>query len=151
LVFETINESSLWGIKDAFISTTKILEHLIVASLFIAKVVIAFKRSTEITLANEDKEALIYYRLGYKGGFNKYVAPLIIDSFINLTVYAQKVEIKSKTITIDCYKIDLTIIIDLQTKYANQYNAVGDKGLIDGIIRVDDFRTCLWQGYFDTD
>jgi predicted alpha-1,2-mannosidase len=151
LVFEMTNESSLWGTKNVFIPTTKIEEHIIVASPFIAKGAIAFKGSTEITLKNVDKEALIYFRLGYKGGFKKYEAPFTIDSFINLSVYAQKGGIKSKTITTDFYKIDPTIKIELQSEYANQYNAGGDNALIDGIIGADDFRTGTWQGYFDTD
>jgi predicted alpha-1,2-mannosidase len=151
LVFEMTNERSFWGTKDAFIPTTKIEEHLIVAAPFISKGKIAFKGSTEITLGNVDKEAIIYYRLGYKGSFKKYEAPFTIDSFINLSVYAQKGEIKSKTITTDFYKIDPTIKIDLQSEYANQYNAGGDNALIDGIIGADDFRTGTWQGYFDTD
>jgi predicted alpha-1,2-mannosidase len=151
LLFEMTNESSLWATKDAFIPTTKIEEHVIVASPFILKGAIAFKGSTEITLGNVDKEAIIYYRLGYEGGFKKYAAPITIDSFINLSVYAQKGGIKSKTITTDFYKIDPTIKIDLQSEYANQYNAGGDTALIDGIIGADDFRTGTWQGYFDTD
>jgi hypothetical protein len=145
------NKPSLWGTKDAFIPTTKIEEHIIVASPFISKGAIAFKGSTEITLGNVDKKAIIYYRLGYKGGFKKYETPFIIDTFINLSVYAQIGETKSKTITTDFYKIDPTVKIDLQSEYANQYNAGGDHALIDGIVGAEDFRTGTWQGYFDTD
>jgi predicted alpha-1,2-mannosidase len=151
LVFEMTNESSTWGAKDSFIPTTKIEEHVIVASPFISKGAIAFKGSTEITLGNVDKKAIIYYRLGYKGGFKKYETPFTIDTFINLSVYAQKGKTKSKTIRTDFYKIDPTVKIDLQSEYANQYNAGGDHALIDGIVGAEDFRTGTWQGYFDTD
>jgi hypothetical protein len=109
LIFEMTNERSFWGTKDAFIPTTKIEEHVIVASPFIAKGATAFKGNTEITLGNVDKEAIIYYRLGHKGSFKEYEAPFTIDSFINLSVHAQKGEIKSKTITTYFYKIDRTI------------------------------------------
>ncbi|MDP5092924.1 MAG: discoidin domain-containing protein, partial [Polaribacter sp.] len=43
------------------------------------------------------------------------------------------------------------IKIDLQSEYANQYNAGGDNALIDGVLGTEDFRTGTWQGYFDTD
>ena len=75
----------------------------------------------------------------------------MIDKFINLSVYAEKNEIKSKTITTDFYKIDPNLKIDLKTDYANQYNAGGDNALIDGIVGAEDFRTGTWQGYFDED
>ncbi len=151
LVFEMTSTPTNWGTKDEFIPSTKIEEHLIVAAPFIAKGKTAFKGSTEITLENVDKEAEMYYRLGYKGGFKKYSKPFIIDKFINLDVYAQRGNTKSATITTDFYKIDPNIKIDLKTKYANQYNAGGDNALIDGIVGAEDFRTGTWQGYFDED
>jgi predicted alpha-1,2-mannosidase len=151
LVFEMTNKPSTWGTKDEFIPSTKIDEYLIVAAPFIAKGEIAFKGSTEITLKNIDNEAVIYYRLGYKGGFNKYNKPFIIDKFINLSVYSEKNGIKSAVILTDFYKIDPNIKIDLKTEYANQYNAGGQNALIDGIVGAEDFRTGTWQGYFDSD
>ena len=150
-VFEMTNKPSTWGTKDEFIPSTTIDEHLIVAAPFIAKGEIAFKGSTEITLKNVDSEAVIYYRLGYKGGFNKYNKPFIIDKFINLSVYSEKNGIKSAVILTDFYKIDPNIKIDLKTEYANQYNAGGQNALIDGIVGAEDFRTGTWQGYFDSD
>jgi predicted alpha-1,2-mannosidase len=151
LVFEMTNKPSTWGTKDEFIPSTKIDEYLIVAAPFIAKGEIAFKGSTEITLKNIDNEAVIYYRLGYKGVFNKYNKPFIIDKFINLSVYSEKNGIKSAVILTDFYKIDPNIKIDLKTEYANQYNAGGQNALIDGIVGAEDFRTGTWQGYFDSD
>ncbi|UAM99027.1 GH92 family glycosyl hydrolase [Polaribacter litorisediminis] len=151
LVFEMTNEPSNWGTKDKFIPSTKIDEHVIVASPFIAKGAIAFKGSTEVSLGNVDKEASVYYRLGSKGGFKKYEKPLTIAKFMNLAVYAEKAGIKSKTITTDFYKIDPNLKIDLLSDYANQYNAGGNNALIDGILGTEDFRTGTWQGYFDTD
>ncbi|PQB07435.1 glycosyl hydrolase family 92 [Polaribacter filamentus] len=151
LVFEMTNKPSTWGTKDEFIPSTTIDEHLIVAAPFIAKGEIAFKGSTEITLKNVDSEAVIYYRLGYKGGFKKFDKPFVLDKHINLAVYAQKNEVKSAVILTDFYKIDPNIKIDLKTEYANQYNAGGQNALIDGIVGAEDFRTGTWQGYFDSD
>ena len=151
LVFEMTNKPSTWGTADKNIPKTSINEHLIVAAPFIAKGEIAFKGKTEVTLGNVDTEATIHYRLGYKGGFKKYEKPFTIDKFINLTVYAQKGETKSKTITTGFYKINPNIKIDLKNDYANQYNAGGQNALIDGIVGAEDFRTGTWQGYNDTD
>jgi predicted alpha-1,2-mannosidase len=151
LVFEMTNQPSNWGTADKNIPKTSINEHLIVAAPFIAKGKIAFKGSTEITLGNADRKATIYYRIGYKGGFKKFEKPFVINKQINLSVYAQKNEVKSAIITTDFYKIDPNITIALKTEYANQYNAGGDNALIDGIVGSADFRTGTWQGYFDTD
>ncbi len=151
LVFKMTNNPTNWGTKNAFIPATKINEHLIIPAPFIAKGETAFKGSTEVTLQNVDKNATIYYRLGYKGGFKKYKNPFTIDKFMNLSVYAQKGNVKSATIRTDFYKIDPNVKIDLKTKYANQYNAGGQNALIDGILGTEDFRTGTWQGYNDTD
>jgi predicted alpha-1,2-mannosidase len=149
LVFEMTNKPSTWGTKDEFTPSTKIEKHLIVASPFIAKGEIAFKGSTEITLGNVDKEATILYTLGDE--FQEYKEPFKISEKGILKVYAEKEGLKSKIITTDFYKIDPNIKIDLQSEYANQYNAGGDTALIDGIVGAEDFRTGTWQGYFDTD
>ncbi|PQJ81370.1 GH92 family glycosyl hydrolase [Polaribacter glomeratus] len=151
LVFEMTNKPSNWGTADKNIPKISIEEHLIVAAPFIAKGEIAFRESTEVTLENADKEAAIFYRIGYNGGFKKFVKPFIIDKQIHLSVYSQKNETKSAIITTDFYKIDPNRTISLKTKYANQYNAGGKNALIDGIVGSADFRTGTWQGYSDTD
>jgi len=149
LVFEMTNERSTWGTKDAFVPTTKIEEHLIVAAPFIAKGKIAFKGSTEVSLGTADEKATIYYSL--KGDFQKYEQPFTISEKVTLKVYATKENLRSTIITTDFYKIDPNLKIELKTVYANQYNAGGDNALIDGVVGAEDFRTGTWQGYFDTD
>ena len=149
LVFEMTNERSTWGTKDAFVPTTKIEEHPIVAAPFIAKGKIAFKGSTEVSLGNADEKATIYYSV--KGDFQKYEQPFTISEKVTLKVYAEKENLRSTIITTDFYKIDPNLKIELKTVYANQYNAGGDNALIDGVVGAEDFRTGTWQGYFDTD
>lgn len=149
LVFEMTDKQTNWGTADKNIPKTSIDEHLIVAAPFIAKGKIAFKGSTEITLGNADKEATIFYTLGDE--FQLYNEPLKISEKGILKVYAEKEGLKSKTITIDFYKINPDIKINLKSEYANQYNAGGDDALIDGIVGAEDFRTGTWQGYFDAD
>ena len=149
LVFEMTNKPSNWGTKDKFIPSTKIKDHLIVASPFISKGNIAFKGATEVSLENVDKTATIYYSVGDE--FQEYKKPFLISSKVALKVFAQKEGVKSKIITTDFYKIDPNLKIELKTTYANQYNAGGDNALIDGVIGTEDFRTGTWQGYFDSD
>jgi predicted alpha-1,2-mannosidase len=149
LVFEMTDKQTNWGTADKNIPKTSIDEHLIVAAPFIAKGKIAFKGSTEITLGNADKEATIFYTLGDE--FQLYNEPFKISEKGILKVYAEKEGLKSKTITIDFYKINPDIKINLKSEYANQYNAGGDDALIDGIVGAEDFRTGTWQGYFDAD
>lgn len=149
LVFQMTDKPTKWGTEDAFIPSTKIEEHVIVAAPFIAKGEIAFKGSTEITLGNVDKEAAIYYSLG--GEFQKFEKPFTISKKVILKVFAQKGDTKSAIIKTEFFKIDPNIKIDLKTAYANQYNAGGQNALIDGIVGTEDFRTGTWQGYFDTD
>ena len=151
LVFEMTNHHTNWGTKDAFIPSTEIKEHQIVAAPFIKQGEIAFKGSTEVELQSVQKDVQIYYRLGYKEVFKKYQTPLTINKHSTLSLYAQKNGIKSATITTDFYKIDPNIKIDLKSEYANQYNAGGNNALIDGVLGTEDFRTGTWQGYFDKD
>ncbi|CAI8295874.1 MAG: Uncharacterised protein [Flavobacterium sp. SCGC AAA160-P02] len=151
LVFEMTHQPTNWGTNDDVIPATEIKDHIIIPAPFISKGDIAFKGSTEVELESAEKDADIFYRLGYKGGFKKYSEPFIVDKFIHLSMYAQKGDKKSAIITTDFYQIDPNIKIDLKTKYANQYNAGGDNALIDGILGTEDFRTGTWQGYSDTD
>ena len=149
LVFEMTNTPTDWGTQDAYIPKTEIKEHKIIPAPFIAKGDVAFKGQTEVTLANVEKDATIYYSLG--GDYQKYEQPITISEKANLRVYAEKGEEKSATISTDFYKIDPNIKIELKTKYANQYNAGGDNALIDGIVGAEDFRTGTWQGYWNED
>ena len=149
LVFEMTNKPTNWGTKDAFIPSTEIKEHQIVAAPFIAKGVIAFKEKTIITLATAENDSQIYYSLGR--GFQQYKKPFTISEKATLKVFAQKGTTKSAIIKTEFYKINPNIKIDLQSEYANQYNAGGDNALIDGVLGTEDFRTGTWQGYFDTD
>lgn len=149
LQFEMTDTPTKWATKDKHIPITEIKEHKIVPAPFIAKGEIAFKGSTEISLASVDKDVEIYYSLG--DDFARYKEPFTVSDKATLKTYAQKGNTKSAVITTDFYKIDPKIKIELQTKYANQYNAGGDNALIDGIIGTEDFRTGTWQGYWDED
>lgn len=150
LVIEMTNEPSNWGTQDEFIPKTEINEHLIVPVPFISKGDIAFKGETQVELKSVDETATIFYAFD-DDNFVKYNQPFKVSEASTLKVYAQKNDKKSATVITDFYKIDPNIKIDIQTKYANQYNAGGDNALIDGILGTEDFRTGTWQGYWDED
>jgi len=149
LVFEMTNVPTAWGTQDENIPVTEITAHKIVPPPFIAKGEIAFKGETEVVLKTVDTEAKIYYSFGDK--HIEYTKPFTISEKSTLSVYAQRGDQKSTDITTEFFKIDPNLKIELETEYANQYNAGGQNALIDGIFGTEDFRTGTWQGYFDKD
>lgn len=144
------NEPSDWGTKEGDEPVTEIDEYKIVPAPFIAKGDVAFKQVTEVTLANADKDATIYYTMN-DSTFIKYEKPFKLTEPATLKVYSEKDDEKSVTISTEFYKIDPNVTLVLKTKYANQYNGGGENALIDGIKGTKDFRTGSWQGYQDTD
>jgi predicted alpha-1,2-mannosidase len=150
LEFQMTNNPSSWGSIEGQEPKTEITEHLIVPAPFIAKGDVAFKGRTEVVLENVDDKVNIYYAID-NSKFKLYHKPFTISEPISLSVYSEKNETKSATITTHFYKIDPSLSITLETEYANQYNAGGNDALIDGIIGAEDFRTGTWQGYFNED
>ncbi|NQX86104.1 MAG: glycoside hydrolase family 92 protein [Flavobacteriaceae bacterium] len=151
LEFDMTDHPEIWGSREGQEPKTHIKEHRIVPAPFIAKGDVTFKAKTEIALDNVDKDVSMYYRIGQKGVYQLYKVPFHIEKAASLYTYAEKDGQKSATITTNFYKIDPTISIQLDTEYANQYNAGGNQALIDGIKGAKDFRTGTWQGYFDKD
>jgi len=150
LVFNMSNQPSAWGTHDNDLPKTSIDEHKIVPVPFIAKGDIAFKNSTEIILGNANKEAAIYYALN-DSDFKLYTEPITLTEAALLKIYSERNGEKSVVMETQFHKINPNISIKLDTEYANQYNAGGNDALIDGLYGTKDFRTGVWQGYFDKD
>ena len=150
LIFKMSNHSSEWGTLDSEAPKTSIDDYKIVPTPFIAKGNIAFKNSTELILGNVDKEASIYYAFNDLD-FKQYTKPIVLDKPVSLKIYSEKNGSKSAVIETQFHKINPNLSIKLDTEYANQYNAGGDEALLDGIYGTKDFRTGVWQGYFDKD
>ena len=150
LVFNMSNQPSAWGTHDNDLPKTSIDEHKIVPVPFIAKGDIAFKNSTEIILGNANKEAAIYYALN-DSDFKLYTEPITLTEAALLKIYSERNGEKSVVMKTQFHKINPNISIKLDTEYANQYNAGGNDALIDGLYGTKDFRTGVWQGYFDKD
>jgi len=151
LEFHMTDNPAIWGSREGQEPKTEIKEHLIVPAPFIAKGEVAFKGKTDVELNVVSSETDIYYSInGSK--FIKYEASFTISDASKISVYAKdNYGNSSASITTQFYKIDPNISIQLETEYANQYNAGGNNALIDGIKGTKDFRTGTWQGYFDED
>ena len=63
--------------------------------------------------------------------YKKYYEPIIINKQSILSSYAQKNNIKSKTVSSEYFPRDDSKKIKILSTYANQYAAAGDKTLID--------------------
>ncbi|MEZ4803351.1 MAG: GH92 family glycosyl hydrolase [Gelidibacter sp.] len=144
------SQPSDWGTAEGDEPVTDIDDYKIVPAPYIEKGEVAFKGETEVTLANADKEAEIFYTLN-DSTYSKYEKPFKLSEPTTLKVYSKKDDVKSTAISTEFYKIDPNVSIVLKTDYANQYNGGGPNALIDGIKGAKDFRTGSWQGYQDTD
>ncbi len=150
LEFYMTNSPSSWGASEGEEPVTAIVDHSIVPAPFIASGEVAFKDTTEVTLAVATAATDIFYSID-DSEFKKYESPITITEATELTVFAKKEDTQSAEISTQFYKIDPNLSISLETDYANQYNGGGNDALIDGIRGAKDFRTGAWQGYQDTD
>jgi len=150
LAFHMTDNPAVWGSREGEAPKTAINDHMIIPAPFIAKGDVAFKGETEVTLGSVTDNANTYYSLD-DGAFKPYTNPFIISEPTTLKVYSEKDGKQSATIETQFYKIDPNLSIQLETEYANQYNAGGNDALIDGILGTKDFRTGTWQGYWNED
>ena len=150
LEFTMTNKPSTWGTKEGTEPITKITDHIILPSPFIAKGDITFRDSTEIVLSTSEHDAKIYYAID-NDDFNLYEKPFIISKDVQVKLYSEKGLLKSPVLSTPFFKIDANLSIKLESEYANQYSAGGDDALIDGIRSTKNYRTGSWQGYQDTD
>ncbi len=105
-----------------------------------------FNTHMELLMTCEEK----YFVSINNGKFIMYSAEGHIDLYETsmLSAFSQNDSgICSDTIEFTYYKIPTDRFIKLNTTYANQYAAGGDRALIDGIRGSDNFRTGSWQGY----
>ena len=76
-----------------------------------------------------------------------YEKPIIITADANISCRIKKGEKWSKQVSANYYKTDNTKSIKIESLYANQYAAAGDKTLIDHLRGGGNYRTGNWQGY----
>ncbi|MGK0387461.1 MAG: putative alpha-1,2-mannosidase [Maribacter sp.] len=76
-----------------------------------------------------------------------YTGPITLKKDTKIIAILEKNGKASKPITAEFFKIDGSREITLNSTYANQYAAAGDKALIDYLRGGKDYRTGRWQGY----
>ena len=150
LEFNMANAPSNWGTTDTEIPKTEITGPQITPAPYIVKGEVAFKTQAVIELDTPSENTTIYFSLN-DTEFKEYNGPITLSEGSILTTYGENEGIKSNPLTTEFFKIDPTISLELETQYANQYNAGGNNALIDGIKGARDFRTGAWQGYQDVD
>ena len=150
LEFKMTDNPSVWGSKEGQEPQTFITDHIILPSPYIERGDITFRDSTEVVLNTSEKEAEIYFSLG-ADNFELYDKPFTISEHTQVTLYAEKGDLKSPILTTSFYKIDPNLSITLDSEFANQYSAGGNDALIDGIRSTKNYRTGSWQGYWNTD
>ncbi len=80
-----------------------------------------------------------------------YEKPIKLKESATITVKAFEDGISSFPVQARFYETNTNWELKLNSSYANQYSAGGDKTLIDQIRGSDDFRTGAWQGYENQD
>ncbi len=86
------------------------------------------------------------------GRYRQYRSPLLLDKTTTLSIYAQSPRgEKTPVITSTFYKEKNDMDITTLCRYNPQYNARGERGLIDGMRGSVNWKTGGWQGFQDTD
>lgn len=150
LTFFMTNKPSNWGTKEGQEPQTEIKDHLIIPTPFISSGDMTFRNETEIAFESLDDDSKIYFSID-GSDFKDYETPFTINDSRTISVYGERNDQRSPTVTTEFFKIDPNLSIALETEYANQYNAGGDDALIDGVRGTKDFRTGTWQGYGNVD
>ncbi len=150
LVFTMTDNPAVWGSREGSEPMTKITDHLILPSPFIAKGDITFRGSTEVVLSTSEKDAKIFYAID-DADFIIYEKPFTITEDAQVKLYSEKGNLESPLLTTPFYKIDPNLSITLESEFANQYSAGGNDALIDGIRSTKNYRTGSWQGYHNSD
>jgi hypothetical protein len=76
-----------------------------------------------------------------------YRQPIVINNDVTIKAIAFSSDGESQEISASFYKIDGSRSISIQSTYANQYAAAGDKTMIDYLRGTGSYRTGSWQGF----
>jgi len=145
LVFEMGSSPSSWASES--IPLSSITKNKIVAvPYFVAKSqTFTDKLSIELgSVVGGD----IYYSIN-ENDEKIYTKSIVINTDANISCRIKKGEKWSKQVSANYYKTDNTKSIKIESLYANQYAAAGDKTLIDHLRGGGNYRTGNWQGYRD--
>lgn len=149
LVFEMgLTPNKKWGTEDMPVPQIMEQDQITPVPYFTTSSQ-TFEDILEIGLSSVMKEAEIYYKVD--GEFIKYEKPFKISTTTQIEAYAVLNDNKSFVVKADYKKIIGGRSIEILSAYDNQYNAGGDKALIDNLKGSANFRTGYWQGYYGKD
>tara|TARA_Y100000813_G_C24131258_1_gene337645 strand:+ start:1 stop:1281 length:1281 start_codon:yes stop_codon:yes gene_type:complete len=147
LIFLMGDEPSDWGSQG--IPPSSIIKNLLTPVPFFMAESQTFIDSLVVELGSA-QDALIRYTLDSSQPSLKspvYDLPIVLydDAIIKAKSFSSNGQ--SQDVSAPFYKIDGSRSITIQSKYANQYAAAGDKTLIDYLRGTGSYRTGNWQGY----
>ena len=110
---------------------------------------LTFKDSILVDIQCDNCHAINYR--SSKSVFKKFTKPFYIHNSDSIFAYAEKRGVKSKIESASYIRQEHQFSINLLSSYSNQYNAGGDKALIDGLKGPNNYLTGLWQGFYGND
>lgn len=146
--------SETWGKNPEDRPKTSINNQLITPVPFLNADNTVFEDSLQVTLGSVDPNSAIYYTFGDENPTEKsnlYTNAITLEKSVRLRFIAVNNNGQSQVMETEFTKIPSGRSIRLNTEYAPQYAAGGDKALIDGIKGINDFRLGDWQGYQKVD
>jgi hypothetical protein len=143
LIFKMGRAPSAWASNS--IPYSAITKNTIVAVPYFEAKSQTFTNTLNIKLGSAEGGD-IYYKIN-DGNERIYNAPIKITADANISCRIKKNKKWSKLVSASYYKTDNTKSIKIESIYANQYAAAGDKTLIDHLRGGENYRTGNWQGY----
>ncbi len=140
-----------WGIARQALPPSSIESHLIVSSPAILSKGKTFIDSMFIELQSNASNHALYYTVDGSEPSPQstlYTKKIRLDSSCQIRLIACNEKGQKSAIVGERFiKIDDSRSINIQTEYANQYAAGGNRALIDQLRGGLNFRTGYWQGY----
>ncbi len=143
LTFEMGKNPSKWG--SSSIPPSSIAKHHIVPVPYLLATSQTFIDTLHIKLRSIEGGD-IYYSIN-EGDEKKYDQTIIINKNSKISSRIKKHGKWSKKISANYFKNKNTKSVKIESVYANQYAAEGDKTLVDGLRGGNNYRTGNWQGY----
>ncbi len=110
-----------------------------------------FEDTLTVKVAAGDPELTVFYSINGKR-LRQYRRALLLEETTTLSIYAQSADgERTPVITSTFYKEKNDMDITTMCRYNPQYNARGERGLIDGMRGSVNWKTGGWQGFQDTD
>ena len=110
-----------------------------------------FKDSLKVELVANERGSEVFYSVGASAKFERYSGPFFISQSCSISAFAQRENVRSKTVSANFANWRPVGTLALNTHYSPQYTAGGDQALLDGVRGSEDFHLGGWQGYEQID